>query len=389
MNRLHIGIFGKRNRGKSSLINALAGQEIAIVSDVPGTTTDPVKKNIEILGLGPVVLIDTAGFDDTGDVGDKRVSKSLETLKSIDFAILMVGNEGVDEYESALINNLKEYDIQFVIVYNKIDIQALDSTRRMELQQWGVPVLECSAKMRWGISELIDALVSLAQKTIQPDYLLDGKIHSGETIVLVMPQDSEAPEGRLILPQVQVIRNILDNHAIAIGLQLEELKDFLSENHCDLVVTDSQVFKEVAKIVPEGMPLTSFSIVLARSKGNFENFIKDTPHLDELIDGDTVLILESCSHTNSCDDIGRHKLPRIIQKYTGKQLNFEFVAALSPLPSLENISMAIQCGGCMVTRKQLENRLREIQKNNIPISNYGMSIAYCTGIFERSVKVFT
>ncbi len=389
MDRLHIGIFGKRNRGKSSLINAMAGQEIAIVSDVPGTTTDPVKKNIEILGLGPVVLIDTAGIDDAGNVGEKRVSKSMEMLKNIDVAILLVGDDTVDESELNLIRNFQDADIQFVIVYNKIDIHPLDDEFKNLLLKYGAPVLECSAKTHRGIQELTNALVALSPNTKPTENLLDGKIHQGETIVLVMPQDSEAPEGRLILPQVQVIRNILDNKAIAVCLQPDELKDYLAKNHCDFVVTDSQVFKDVAKIVPENIPLTGFSIVLARSKGNFDSFLKGTPKISELQDDDTVLILESCTHTSSCDDIGRHKLPRLLEKFTGKHLNFEFVAALSPLPPLGKVKLAIQCGGCMVTRKQLENRMREIQKENIPISNYGMAIAYCTGIFKRAVEKFT
>lgn len=389
MNKVHIGIFGKRNQGKSMLINALAGQNIAIVSNVPGTTTDPVKKSMEIFGIGPCVLVDTAGLDDSGEIGQKRVAKSLESLKIIDIALLLVSNNQYGEAEKEVIEQFKKYELPFVIVHNKSDIQALTPQCRQQLESFGAPVIDCSAATRQGLEELIQAIVKTTPASAySKENLLDDIIHEGETIVLVMPQDSEAPEGRLILPQVQVIRNILDNKAIAICLQPSELAGYLTIYKPDLVITDSQVFGEVSKVVPANIPLTGFSIVLARSKGNFDNFIKGTQQLRQLKDGDTILMLESCTHLSSCEDIGRHKLPRLIQQFTGKKLNFQFVAALSPLPSLDNISMAIQCGGCMVTKRQLMNRLKEIIDKGIPVSNYGMTLSFVNGIFDRAMKVF-
>lgn len=390
MNKVHIGIFGKRNQGKSMLINALAGQNIAIVSDVPGTTTDPVKKSMEIFGIGPCVLVDTAGLDDSGEVGKKRVAKTLESLKIIDIALLLISNNQFGEDEKDLIKQFNSFELPYIIVHNKADLQVLNPQCRSQLEAYGVPVIDCSAATREGLDELIQAIVKTTPASAySKENLLDDIIHDGETIVLVMPQDSEAPEGRLILPQVQVIRNILDNKAIAICLQPSELSTYLAIHQPDLVITDSQAFGEVSKIVPDSIPLTGFSIVLARSKGNFEHFLKGTQHLRQLQDGDTILMLESCTHLSSCEDIGRHKLPRLIQQFTGKQLNFQFVAALSPLPSLENISMAIQCGGCMVTKRQLMNRMKEIINKKIPVSNYGMTLSLVNGIFDRAIKVFS
>ncbi len=390
MNKVHIGIFGKRNQGKSMLINALAGQNIAIVSNVPGTTTDPVKKSMEIFGIGPCVLVDTAGLDDSGEVGKKRVAKSLESLKIIDIALLLISNNQFGEDEKELIKQFNSFELPYIIVHNKADLQVLNPQCRSQLEAYGAPVIDCSAATLQGLDELIQAIVKTTPASAySKENLLDDIIHEGETIVLVMPQDSEAPEGRLILPQVQVIRNILDNKAIAICLQPSELSTYLAIHQPDLIITDSQVFGEVSKIVPDSIPLTGFSIVLARSKGNFEHFLKGTQQLRQLRDGDTILMLESCTHLSSCEDIGRHKLPRLIQQFTGKQLNFQFVAALSPLPSLDNISMAIQCGGCMVTKRQLMNRMKEIISKKIPVSNYGMTLSLVNGIFDRAIKVFS
>lgn len=388
-NKIHIGIFGKRNQGKSALINAIAGQEIAIVSDTPGTTTDPVRKSIEIFGIGPCVLIDTAGLDDQGEVGEKRVAKSMDTLKIIDAAILLISHNEWDETEKQLVQQFKEFDIPFLIVHNKADLCPLNPDTKKRLSAYGMPVIDCCATQRQGTDKVIQELVNIIPSSAyHKEILLDDIIHTGENIVLVMPQDSEAPEGRLILPQVQVIRNILDNHAVAICLQVEELADYLKQHSADLIITDSQVFAEVEKMIPQEIPLTGFSIVLARSKGNFDDYLKGTAFLQQLQDGDTILMLESCTHISSCEDIGRQKLPKLIRKFTGKQLQFEFVSALSPLPSLDNVKMAIQCGGCMVSRKQLSNRIKAIIEKGIPVSNYGMTIAYCTGIFYRATAIY-
>lgn len=388
-NKIFIGIFGKRNQGKSALINAIAGQEIAIVSDTPGTTTDPVKKSIEIFGIGPCVLIDTAGLDDTGEVGEKRVEKSLESLKIIDAAILVISHNEWGDTEKEIIRQFKEFDVPFVIVHNKSDIQSLQESTKTALEIHGMPIIDCSAQQKQGIDKVVEELARIIPTSAyHKEILLDDIIHKGENIVLVMPQDSEAPEGRLILPQVQVIRNILDNHATATCLQPQELAGYLQQNHPNLIVTDSQVFAEVEAVIPPDIPLTGFSIVLARSKGNFDNYLKGTSYLEQLQDGDTILILESCTHISSCEDIGRQKLPKLIQKFTKRQLHFEFVSALSPLPPLDNIKMAIQCGGCMVSKKQLSNRIKTIVEQGIPISNYGMTISYCTGIFHRATEIF-
>lgn len=387
--RVFIGIFGKRNQGKSSLINALAGQEIAIVSDIPGTTTDPVKKSIEIFGIGPVVFVDTAGIDDSSEMGEKRVKKTLETIKTIDVALLLISENKFGKEEENIITELEKYDIPFVIVHNKSDYNPLNNSTREQLKKFNVPILECNTINKSGIPEIINTLVSITPPSAYISMSLTSDIvKQGDVVVLVMPQDSEAPEGRLILPQVQVTRDLLDNNAIAVSLQPSELEGFLSKNTPNLVITDSQVFTTVSKIVPLSIPLTSFSIVLAKSKGNFDNYLKGTSMISSLKDGDKVLILESCTHVTSCEDIGRVKLPDLIRKFTGRQIDFEIVSSLSPLPDLESFNMAIQCGGCMVTRKQLSNRIDTIVNKGIPVSNYGMAIAYVTGIFSRVTEIF-
>lgn len=387
--RVFIGIFGRRNQGKSSLINALAGQEIAIVSDVAGTTTDPVKKSIEVFGIGPVVFVDTAGVDDTGVVGQKRMAKTIETIKSIDVAILLISNNTFKDEEQMLVNHFRNYAVPFIIVHNKSDEQVLEQSLKDSLAAIA-PTIECSALKNTGISNIIDTVVKITPPSAYIATTFVGDIvKPNDLVVLVMPQDSEAPEGRLILPQVQLIRDVLDNNAVAVGLQPQQLEQYLKKQTPDLVITDSQVFGIVSKVVPENIPLTSFSIVLARAKGNFENYLKGTPHINQLNDGDKVLILESCTHVSSCEDIGRVKLPTLLKKFTGKDIQFEIVTALSPLPKLDNFAMAIQCGGCMVTQKQLANRIKQVLEAGLPVSNYGMAIAYMTGIFDRVTAIYS
>lgn len=390
-NRIYIGFFGRRNQGKSALINALAGQDIAIVSDVPGTTTDPVKKSIEIFGIGPTVLVDTAGMDDSAtEIGRQRVQRSIEALKTIDVALLVISHNNLENTDIELVEKFRETETPFIVVHNKSDEEALSETMRQTLAQYGAPVIECSAQNRMGMEQLLDAIVKVTPDSAKEAVsLMADIVKAGDLVVLVMPQDSEAPEGRLILPQVQVIRDLLDHHAVAIALQPEELADFLAKQPPALVVADSQVFATVAKVVPDTIPLTSFSIVLARSKGHFELFMHDTKQIENLKDGDKILMMESCSHTASCDDIGRHKIPNLLQKVTQKKLHFNFVAALEPLPQdLDTYAFAIQCGGCMVTRKQLWNRVEQVHAANVPISNYGMTLAFLTGIFGRVTKIF-
>lgn len=306
-NKPHIGIFGRRNNGKSSLINAITGQETAIVDASAGTTTDPVRKSIEIFGIGPAVIIDTAGIDDEGTIGQKRIQKSLEVLKSIDFAILVTTNHQCGQPERMLMDKFHEYEIPFLLVNNKTDLATGTS---LPDGVTDTRMLEVSAKTGQGISVLLEALVEKMPPSAYISHSLLGDIiGNGDTVVLVTPIDSEAPEGRLILPQVQMIRDILDNDAVAVVLKEDKVGEWLRKNPAPrLVVTDSQMFKRVAQEVPEEVPLTGFSIVLARHKGDFEHYLEGTPHLSQLRDGDRILMLESCTHLTSCEDIGRGRL---------------------------------------------------------------------------------
>ena len=387
----HIGIFGRRNSGKSSLINLLTGQDIAIVSDTAGTTTDPVKKSIEIFGVGPCVLVDTAGIDDVGDLGQQRVEKTMKALEEIDCAILVITGNQFEEPEQQLVNRMKELAVPFFVVHNKADEEQLLAVIKAVIEQkYNVKVLDFSVKRKDDIAPLVDMLKRIIpENSYQKVSLLGGIIHPKEVVVLVCPVDSEAPEGRLILPQVMAIRDVLDNECICVVLKETRLQQYLETMPAPaLIVTDSQVFGYVSKIVPQEIPLTSFSIVMARLRGDFDNYVKGTPHLSQLQDGDTILLLESCTHHSTCEDIGRVKLPRMILSFTGKNVKFEYVAGLAPIDHPERYAMAIQCGGCMSTRKQLLNRTNLFVNRGIPISNYGMALAYMNGIFDRVMKPF-
>ncbi|MBQ3353756.1 MAG: [Bacteroidales bacterium] len=373
----HIGIYGRTNSGKSSIINKLTGQNIAIVSDQAGTTTDPVKKSIEIFGIGPVILIDTAGIDDTSELGKQRVEKTYQTLKEIDCAILVVADNHYGEPETQLIKKFKEYDVPFVMVNN-----LFEGVSRNEAINLNV--------LKDDLQPVIDALKqAIPESAYKKTSMLGGIVKPNDVVVLVTPIDAEAPEGRLILPQVMAIRNALDNDCICVVLKETNLQQYFDTMpHPNLVVTDSQAFAMVSKIVPEEVRLTSFSILLARLRGDFENYLKGTPHLAELKDGDKILMLESCTHEINCGDIGRVKLPNLIRKFTGKNIQFDYVAGLTPINNIEKYAMAIQCGGCVATRKQLFNRTNLAVKAGIPISNYGMAIAFMTGVFNRSIQIF-
>jgi [FeFe] hydrogenase H-cluster maturation GTPase HydF len=387
----HIGIFGRMNNGKSSIINKLTGQKMAIVSEQAGTTTDPVKKSIEIFGIGPVILIDTAGIDDMSKLGKQRVEKTYQTLKEIDCAILVIAGEKFADPEKAIINEFKKHEIPFIIVHNKSDISKLPENHKKAIEnEYSTRILEFSA-LNDDAKMLQEALKNaIPESAYKKTSLLGGIIKPGQTIVLVTPIDDEAPEGRMILPQVMAIRDVLDNDCICVVLKETALKQYFDNNPKPaLVVTDSQVFALVNKIVPQDMQLTSFSIILARLRGDFENYLKGTPHLSNLKDGDKILMLESCTHEISCGDIGRVKLPNLIRKFTGKNIEFTYLSGLTPIENIRQYAMAIQCGGCMATRKQLINRTNMAVENGIPISNYGMAIAYMNGIFERVTSVFS
>lgn len=387
----HIGIFGRRNNGKSSIINKLTGQDIAIVSDFAGTTTDPVKKSMEIFGIGPAVIIDTAGIDDYGELGTKRVEKTYQTIKNIDSAILVITNNEFDTPEIELINRFTENDIPFLVIHNKSDIIPIDTSLKSRIEHdYNTKVLDFNT-----INGDTSTLTELLKKTIpETSYhkpsLLGDIIKPKDVVVLVTPIDAEAPDGRMILPQVMAIRDVLDNDCICVVVKETNLQDYFEKITCKpaLVVTDSQVFAMVNKIVPHEIPLTSFSIVLARLRGDFDNYAKGTSFLSQLKDDDKILMLESCTHQVNCEDIGRYKIPNLIRKFTKKNISFDYVSGLAPIENIEQYAMVIQCGGCMVTRKQLINRTNMAVNKNIPISNYGMTLAYLNGIFDRAMEPF-
>jgi [FeFe] hydrogenase H-cluster maturation GTPase HydF len=389
----HIGIFGRRNSGKSSLINTLTGQDIAIVSEVPGTTTDPVKKSIEIDGIGPAVMIDTAGIDDTGELGNKRIAKTREALKIIDLAIIVITHNLFDDPEKELIKDLSKHEVPFLIVHNKSDEQPADPAFTQVIRdRYGVPVIDFSAKYPAGTRGVISAIRETMPETAYRKATLVGDLISkGDVVLLITPIDLEAPEGRMILPQMQVIRDVLDHDGVAVVVKEREVDELIRKMTPKpvLVITDSQVFPKADAAVPKEIPLTSFSIVLARQKGDFANYLKGTAKISALKNGDRVLILESCTHHVTCDDIGRVKIPRWLSDFTGKNLEFDVVAGLNRIErDIRDYALVIQCGGCMITRKQLINRLKPAIDAGIPVTNYGLAIAYVHGIFNRAIQPF-
>ena len=392
----HIGIFGRRNYGKSSLVNYLTGQNIAIVSDMAGTTTDPVKKTMEIGGVGPVVWIDTAGIDDVGDVGRMRIDRSLEMLAQADLALILFTNNRFEAEEVMLVENCRRRAIPYILIYSQADRLKPDPSLIERLEaDYETKVFVLTVKdpnLRDGLTARIRE--ALPETAYVHKSLLGDVIGEGDTVLMVTPIDSSAPEGRMILPQVQVLRDILDNHARAVVCRETELRQTLADLLASgakrpLVVTDSQVYDMVSQIVPDDIYLPSFSVVLARAKGLFQNYVEGTPAIDRLKDGDRVLMLESCTHNVTCEDIGRVKLPKLLAKYTGRQLQCEAVAGLTALPRpITDYALVIQCGGCVVTAKQLAARLAPAISAGVPVSNYGLAIAYMNGIFERSMRIF-
>lgn len=388
----HIGIFGRRNNGKSSFINFLAQNEIAIVSEVAGTTTDPVKKSIEIFGIGPCVVIDTAGIDDVGDIGQKRIEKAVSNIQLIDLAILIISANTFGSYEEELISKFKKYNLPFVIVHNKNDIEKVNSELENKLNQTSnnnfidLNVFEENYR-----NDVFEVLKKAIPKTAYAkNSLFRGLVNKGDIIVLVTPIDSEAPEGRMILPQQMAIRDVLDKGAINIVLKETELEKFLETGiEPKLVVTDSQAFDFVSKKVPKHIPLTSFSILFSRLKSDFDTFVKGVRKIDDLKEGDKILVLESCTHQISCEDIGRFKIPNWLQKYANTKLEFEFVSGNNAIPeNIEDYAFILQCGGCVSTKKQIVNRISDVVEKGISITNYGMAIAYVNGIFKRAIEPF-
>jgi len=389
----HIGIFGRRNSGKSSLINVLIGQEIAIVSEVAGTTTDPVRKSIEIAGIGPAIIIDTAGIDDSGELGEKRIARSKEMLKLIDLGILIIAHNEFGTDEKELIREFHTNDIPFLVIHNKIDeVPADQDLLRVIREKYGVPVIEFSAKFPDNPEEIITAIrAQIPETAYRQQSMVGDLIRPGDVVLLITPIDLEAPEGRMILPQVQVIRDVLDHDGIVVVCKENEVAGFIRRMNPKpvLVITDSQVFPKADAAVPKEILLTSFSIVLAHQKGDFNNYLKGTPKISELKEGDRVLILESCSHHVTCDDIGRIKLPKWLRNFTGKNLEFDTVAGLNRIQRpMTDYALIVQCGGCMITHKQILHRLKPAIDAGIPVTNYGMTIAYVHGIFDRAIAPF-
>lgn len=388
-----IGVFGRRNYGKSSLVNYLTGQDVAIVSNTPGTTTDPVRKTMEIIGVGPVVWVDTAGIDDAGALGALRIKKTYEALEQTDLAVILFTANLFDDMERRLIHICELAKIPFVLIYSQSDISSPDENLLKRVgEEFHTKVFVLNVhdeSLRLPLTNLISD--NLPESAYVHRSLLGDVIRAGDLVVMVTPIDSSAPEGRMILPQVQVLRDILDNDAIAMDCKETDLEKTLTMLKVKprLVVTDSQAYALVSKIVPQDIYLTSFSVVLARVKGLFDNYVKGTPSIEKLQDGDRVLMLESCTHNVTCEDIGRVKLPKLLAKYTGKQLTCEAIAGFSSLQRpVTDYKLVIQCGGCVVTAKQLASRLAPAITAGVPVSNYGLAIAYMNGIFARSMQIF-
>ncbi len=388
----HIGIFGRRNNGKSSFINLLVGQDLAIVSNQAGTTTDPVNKSVEIFGIGPAIIIDTAGIDDSGELGDKRVKKTMEVVKKVDCAILLLANNQFGEYETDIIRKFKHFDIPFLIVHNKSDLENISTKTTETIQSTcKAEIIEFSTIETTNYDKLIDLIKrTIPQTAYQKPSLFADLVKPKDVVLLITPVDSEAPDGRVILPQNMAIRDVLDNDCITVVIKDTEIEDFLKLGiKPALAVTDSQAFGMVSKLIPENIPLTGFSVVFARLKGDFEKYLEGTSHISNLKDGDKVLILESCTHQVSCDDIGRFKIPNWLLKFTAKKLEFTVVSGLSEITEeISNFAIIIQCGGCMVTKKQLQSRLKPAIDAGVPVTNYGLAIAYMHGIFNRATAPF-
>lgn len=389
--RVHIGIFGKRNVGKSSIINALTKQDVSIVSATAGTTTDPVEKSMELLPLGPVLFVDTAGIDDEGALGLQRVEKTKKIIDRIDLAIVVCDCNGFDKFEALLIEEFNLRKTPFIVVINKIDEGEISTEKSGQIKKYNAEIVYTSALQNKGIDDLKHSII----KNVPDEFFTQASIASdlipaGETAVLVVPIDLEAPKGRLILPQVQTIRDLLDNDSIAIVTKERELKKTLDSLKTPpaLVITDSQAFLKVSADVPRNIKLTSFSILFARFKGELNEFVKGTMAIEHLKSGDKILVCESCTHHAIGDDIGRVKIPRWLTQYTGKKLEFVHYAGHDFPENIQDYALIIHCGACMTNRKEVLSRILKAKEANVPMTNYGLTISYSLGIFERALEPF-
>ncbi|HBP62964.1 MAG TPA: [FeFe] hydrogenase H-cluster maturation GTPase HydF [Desulfosporosinus sp.] len=396
--RVHLALFGKRNTGKSSVINALTGQETAIVSEVKGTTTDPVFKAMEILPIGPCVIIDTAGLDDAGTLGELRIKKTLEVLEITDVALLIVDiNIGIKEDDRFILDKFKEKKKPIIVVLNKIDMINSENKNNdinriaTSLQEsLSTPVVAVSALKQQGIKKLKKAIISVIPEDEDTFKIVGDLINPGDFVILVTPIDKAAPKGRLILPQQQTIRDILESDAIAIVTKEFELRETLNNlvKKPKLVITDSQVFLKVAADTPKDILMTSFSILFARQKGDLTEFIKGAKAIEKLKDGDKVLIAEGCTHHRQSDDIGSVKIPRWLRQRTGKQLEFEFSAGASFTEDINKYALIVHCGACMMNRTGMLSRVERAKHHQVPIVNYGILIAYVQGLLPRALEPF-
>lgn len=393
--RIHIGLFGRRNAGKSSIINAITGQNLAIVSDIEGTTTDPVIKSMELLPLGPVVVIDTPGLDDVGELGALRIRKAYQMLNKTDIALLIIDSGyGVTDEDLRILKQIQKKNIPYLVVLNKCelteDLNALTNALAV-CQADSEHIIPVSAEKRIHIQELKDRIASLAPDQDSDRRIVGDLIHPSDFIVLVVPVDKAAPKGRLILPQQQTIRDILDSRAISIVVQDTELKETLDSlgRTPSLVITDSQVFGRVAKDTPHDIPMTSFSILFARYKGNLKSLVNGAQAIDTLEDGDKVLISEGCTHHRQCGDIGTEKLPNWLKQHTRKNLTYEFTSGTEFPLELDQYKLIIHCGGCMLNEREMKYRIKCAEDAGIPMTNYGTAIAHMHGILERSLEIFS
>lgn len=390
-NRLHISFFGRRNAGKSSLVNAVTGQSLAIVSDMKGTTTDPVQKAMELLPLGPVVIIDTPGIDDTGRVGALRVEKTYQVLAKTDAAVLVADSTaGLTGEDMKLIALFQEKKVPFIVAFNKADLcpEQADGPK----DDFAFPVISVSALTGSGVEELKNRLTALAKPAAVEKKLIGDKLSADDMVILVTPIDDSAPKGRMILPQVQTIRDILDHHAVCLVTQVQQLSGCLSALKAPpaLVVTDSQAFHQVKDMVPESVKLTSFSILMARFKGILDTAAAGAHHLSSLSDGDRVLISEGCTHHRQCEDIGTVKLPGWIESFTGKKLRFDFTSGgeFPAAKDLTEYALIVHCGGCMLNEREMQSRMDCAEKAGAAFTNYGTLIAHINGILDRSLEIF-